>query len=135
MKQRLLIASGIAALCGIGTVAYFKTRDLPAEAMLARLPTDNASILSIDFGTLRQGGLFEMLPVVDEEPEYKSFVGKTGFDYKRDLDQALVSFHTSGVYFLVKGRFDWKRLEAYASEQGGGCFNGLCRMPGSTPSR
>jgi len=94
-------------------------------------------VLSIDFATLRRGGIFEMLSgrVVEEEPEYKTFVEKTAFDYRRDLDHAFISFHSSGVYFLVRGRFDWKRLETYAREQGGGCLNGLCRMPGSLPSR
>src|SRR6185369_3124813 len=96
-----------------------------------------AAVLSIDFAALRQGGIFEMLsgPLVQEEPEYKTFVEKTAFDYRRDLDQAFISFHSTGVYFLVRGRFDWKRLETYAREQGGGCLNSLCRMPGSQPER
>jgi hypothetical protein len=138
MKRRLLIGSVLAILlCAIGSVVYLKTRDLSPRAALARLPSDNAAVLSIDFSALRQGGIFEMLygPVVEEEPEYKTFVQKTAFDYRRDLDHAFISFHSSGVYFLVRGRFDWKRLEAYAREQGGGCTNGLCRMPGSAPER
>jgi hypothetical protein len=139
MKRRLLIGSILAvSLCAIGTIAYFKTRDLRSlESILARLPSDDASILSIDFASLRRSGILDLLsgPVVEEEPEYKAFVEKTAFDYRRDLDHAFVSFHPSGTYFLVQGRFDWKRLEAYAREQGGGCFNGLCRMPASTPPR
>jgi hypothetical protein len=139
MKRRLLIGSILAvSLCAIGTIAYFKTRDLRSlESILARLPSDDASILSIDFASLRRSGILDLLsgPVVEEEPEYKAFVEKTAFDYRRDLDHAFVSFHPSGTYFLVQGRFDWKRLEAYAREQGGGCFNSLCRMPASTPPR
>ena len=138
MKRRLLIGSVLAILLGaIGAVVYLKTRDLAPEALLARLPSDNAAVLSIDFAALRRGGIFEMLsgPVVEEEPEYKTFVEKTAFDYRRDLDHAFISFHSSGVYFLVRGRFDWKRLEGYAREQGGGCVNSLCRMPGSVPER
>src|SRR5258708_40253649 len=128
------------AFLAVGAVAmfvYLSTRDLAPETALARLPSDNAAVLSIDFSALRRGGIFEMLsgPVVEEEPEYKTFVAKTAFDYRRDLDQAFISFHSSGVYFLVRGRFDWKRLEEYAREQGGGCSNGLCRMPGSVPDR
>src|SRR5438874_7891716 len=104
---------------------------------LARLPSENAAVLSIDFAALRRGGVFDLLsgPVVAEEPEYKTFVEKTGFNYRRDLDHAFISFPSGGVYFLVSGRFDWKRLEAYAREQGGGCSSGLCRMPGSQPTR
>src|SRR5437899_1041688 len=138
MKRRLLIGSVLAILLGaIGAVVYLKTRDLSPEAVLARLPLDSAAVLSIDFSALRRGGIFEMLsgPVVEEEPEYKTFVEKTSFDYRRDLDHAFISFHSSGVYFLVRGRFDWKRLQDYAREQGGGCSNGVCRMPGSVPAR
>src|SRR5947209_5787679 len=139
MKRRLVIGSVLAvALCAIGTIIYVRTRDLSSlESILARLPADDASILSIDFASLRRSGILDLLsgPVVEEEPEYKVFIRKTAFDYRRDLDHAFISFHPNGVYFLVKGRFDWKRLEAYAKEQGGGCFNTLCRMPGSLPSR
>lgn len=138
MKRRWLIGSLVAAaLVAIGTVAYLKIRDLSREAALARLPSDNAAVLSIDFSALRRGGIFDLLsgPVVEVEPEYKTFVDKTAFDYRRDLDHAFLSFHPDAVYFVVRGRFDWKRLEAYAREQGGGCSNGLCRMPGSQPSR
>src|SRR5436309_5688835 len=139
MTRHLLIGSAFAAaLCMIGIVVYLRSGDLASpQSILARLPSDNAAVLAIDFASLRRGGVFELLsgPVVEEEPEYKTFVGKTGFDCRRDLDHAFISFHPSGVYFLVRGRFDWKRLEAYAREQGGGCSSGLCRMPGSAPER
>src|SRR5580704_701027 len=136
MKRRLLIGSLLAtAAVAIGT--YWNIRKIAPESILARLPSENSPVVSIDFSLLRRGGIFEMLsgPVVEEEPEYKTFVEKTAFDYRRDLDHAFISFHPTGVYFLVEGRFDWKRLEAYAREQGGGCFNSLCRMPGSVPPR
>src|SRR5690349_18360168 len=97
----LLIGSVVAvALAAIATVVYSRTRDLAPEVALARLPSDNAAVLSIDFAALRRGGIFEMLsgPVVEEEPEYKTFVEKTAFDYRRDLDRAFISFHSSGVY-------------------------------------
>src|SRR5258708_22900991 len=119
MKRRLLIGSVIAILlCAIGAVVYFRTRNLSPEAALARLPSDNAAVLSIDFAALRRGGIFEMLsgPVVEEEPEYKAFVQKTAFDYRRDLDRAFISFHSSGVYFLVRRRLHWERPQAYARQ-------------------
>jgi hypothetical protein len=40
-----------------------------------------------------------------------------------------------GDFFTVRGRFDWKKLQAYAQSQGGSCYNDLCRMAGSTPTR
>src|SRR5258707_15435887 len=101
MKRRLLIGSVIAGvLCAIGIVAYRKARDLPLESVLARLPSGGAAVLSIDFAALRQGGILDLLagPVVEEEPEYKTFVENTGFDYRRDLDHAFISFPTGAVY-------------------------------------
>jgi hypothetical protein len=132
MKKVLFVLIVAAAAV---TFVLLKTRDLTPE--LGRLPSENAAVLSIDFAALRAGGLFDLLtgPVVAEEPEYKTFVEKTGFDYRRDLDHAFLAFPSDGVFFLVRGRFEWKRLEAYAREQGGGCSNGLCRMAGSQPNR
>ena len=139
MKPRQWIGFGAAAiLCVIAIVAYRTTQEFASlESVLARLPSDNAAVLSIDFAALRQGGILNLLsgPVVEEEPEYKTFVEKTGFDYRRDLDHAFIAFHPGAVYYLVRGRFDWKRLEAYVHEQGGECSNGLCRMAGSLPTR
>jgi len=78
-------------LGAIAMFVYLRTRDLAPEVALARLPSGNAAVLSIDFAALRRGGIFEMLsgPAVEEEPEYKTFVEKTAFDYRRDLDRAI----------------------------------------------
>ncbi len=69
------------------------------------------------------------------EPEYRQFLDATGFDYKRDLDSLVASFSRSGTFFIVRGRFDWKKLRDYAAHQGGSCYQDLCRMQGSTPER
>src|SRR2546428_9555404 len=124
LPHRILIGSVIAvALGAIAMFVYLRTRDLAPEVALARLPSDNAAVLSIDFAALRRGGIFEMLsgPVVEEEPEYKTFVEKTAFDYRRDLDRAFISFHSSGGYFLVRGRFDWKSPEGHFRAPRGAC--------------
>jgi hypothetical protein len=105
--------------------------------MLERLPAQNAMILFVDFDALRKGGLLHLLSTsrVTEEPDYQTFVRSSGFDYGRDLDRAAVSFGSDGEFFVVKGRFDWDKLESYARDQGGLCLKSLCRMPGSTPER
>jgi hypothetical protein len=133
MKRLLLVL--IIATAAAVTFVLLRTGNL--TPVLARLPSDNAAVLAIDFAALRGSGVLALLsgPIVEEEPEYKTFVEKTGFDYRRDLDHAFISFPSDGVYFLIRGRFDWRRLESYAREQGGGCLNGLCRMAGSQPSR
>ena len=105
--------------------------------MLRRLPAQNAAVLFVDFDALRRGGILKLISPskASEEPEYQAFVTATGFDYRRDLDLAAVSFTNDGEFFVVKGRFDWKKLESYAQAQGGTCGGHLCRMPGSTPER
>lgn len=104
--------------------------------MLQRLPPENAIVLFVDFDTLRRGGVLNLLASkTPAEADYRAFVRATGFDYQKDLDLAAVSFTSAGEYFVVKGRFDWQKLRAYAQGQGGGCEGRICRMPGSRPER
>ncbi len=126
------------------TAAFFGWRRLREDSalatpagLLARLPTQDAVVLSVDFAALRRGGILDVLAAskTPEEPDYQVFVRNAGFDYKRDLDSALLAFAPDGVFFLVRGRFDWKKLQVYARQQGGSCYNELCRMAGSTPAR
>jgi hypothetical protein len=105
--------------------------------MLQRLPARDAITLFLDFDALRQGGILKLVSPskAAEEPDYQAFVRATGFDYRHDLDLAAASFSKDGEFFVIKGRFDWKKLDAYAIAQGGTCEGRLCRMPGSTPQR
>jgi len=131
----ILTLAGAAALY-LGVNAWQNSRTLSETEMLHRLPTADAVVFSLDFAQLRHSGLFDNVTgKVIEEPDYQTFVRDTGFDYKRDLDLALVSFTPSATYFVVRGRFDWIKLEAYAKQSGGSCYNQLCHMPGSTPER
>jgi len=140
-KQRAaLLIILIASLCGLAVwgVARLRYRGLRTAAdWLERMPSQDAVVFYVDFANLRQTGLLQMLAgsKVVEEPEYKVFVMKTEFDYARDLDAALACFSPRAKYLVLKGRFDWNSLQAYAREQGGTCRNSLCRMNGSTPER
>ena len=112
------------------------TAQSPA-GMLRRLPAQNAAVLFVDFEALRRGGFLKLLSQskTSEEPDYQGFVRASGFDYRNDLDLAAVSFSNDGSFFVIKGRFDWTKLESYAESQGGSCRSHMCRMPGSTPER
>ena len=129
----------ISTLCGLtlwGAIAY-RSRALSPAAMLKRLPTDDAVVLYIDFSRLRAGGILQLLDgsKVGEDPEYQSFVRSTDFDYKQDLDAAIVAFAPKGRYMLLKGRFDWKSLIAYVHANDGKCNNSFCRLAGSSPEK
>jgi hypothetical protein len=102
--------------------------------VLSRFPAEDAAVLSADFSSLRRGGLLNesKTPL---EPDYKKFLDGTGFDYKRDLDSVTAAFATSGNFFIARGRFDWKKLRGYVAQQGGSCYQDLCRMQGSAPDR
>lgn len=91
-------------------------------------------MLSADVAMLRQGGLLNPAQTAPEA-EYKAFLEGTGFDYHRDLDSLTAAFSRSGTYFILRGRFNWKQLQAYAERNGGSCYQQLCRMQGSTPER
>jgi hypothetical protein len=140
-KQRAaLLILGIAALCGLTLwgVARWRYRGLTTTAQwLERLPARDAVVFYLDFDALRQAGFMKMLAgsKVAEEPEYKVFVMKTGFDYTRDLGAVLGCFTPQAKYLVVRGRFHWDTLESYVREQSGTCHNVLCRMGGSTPDR
>ncbi len=134
--RRSLLFLGVAALLlalGVGLSLYFRT----AKHTLRLLPAENAILVRVDFQALRRAGILDLLSggSVAKEPEYQTFVAKTGFDYARDLNAAYISFHPDGTFFLASGKFDWQKLSDYAREQHGSCVNGLCRMPGSVPER
>ncbi len=129
----------ISALCGLTLwgVIWYRSRALSPAAMLKRLPTDDAVVLYIDFSRLRAGGILQLLSAskVGEDPEYQSFVHQTDFDYKQDLDAAMVAFAPKGKYMLLKGRFDWKNLINYVHDAQGKCNNSFCKLMGSSPER
>jgi hypothetical protein len=134
----LLLALIVVCSAVIGLVALLRYRGTADQAgLLSRLPTENAFVLYLDFDALRKAGMLNLLDrsKVPEEPEYKSFVAESGFDYREDLDSALVSFRPDGVFMLLRGRFNWKALSGYVQAQGGTCLNAFCRTIGSTPDR
>lgn len=129
----------LAGICGtvIATLALWRAHRGSTASLLSRLPSDGAIVLYLDFATLRHSRILDIFAASEwaQEPEYRSFVARTGFDYLHDLDSALVSFHRSGTYFLLRGKFNWRKLAGYIAAQGGSCRNEMCRVVGSTPGR
>lgn len=63
-----------------------------------------------------------------QEPDYQRFVSETGFAYERDLDAVAVASLPNQIFAVLRGRFDWKRLNAYAVKQGGTCRGSYCQV-------
>ena len=105
--------------------------------MLGRLPVEDAWVARIDVDALRKAGVLNLLSAgkAAVEGEYQAFLNGTGFDYQRDLDEVVGSFSGAGTFLVLRGRFDWPKLQAYAGKNGGSCYDKLCRMPGSVPER
>lgn len=114
---------------------------LDGAGMASYMPQRDAAVLFVDAAAIRSSGILDKIfaSTVSEEPEYKAFVQQTGFDYKRDLDRLMANLAAGdGVpthYFLLEGRFEWDKLKAYATSQGGSCAGDLCSVKGSTPGR
>jgi hypothetical protein len=129
----------VSALCGLTVwgVVWYRSRALTPAAMLKRLPAEDAIVVYIDFAALRRGGILQLLDgsKMGEEPEYRDFVSKTEFDYRQDLDTAMVAFAPTGKFMLLKGRFDWRSLTSYVRGVDGTCNNSFCRMAGSMADR
>ena len=140
MRRRLtytILAVAGAVVAFLIWSAWRNSRVLSDQEMLLRLPTSDGVVLAIDVARIRHSDLFDELTgsKAMQDADYTAFVRDSGFDYRKDLDEVYASFTPAGNFFVVRGRFDWKKLEAYARQSGGNCYNKLCHMPGSTPER
>jgi hypothetical protein len=137
-RARLLIVL-VALLCigAVGGFIWYRGKPLTTAGLLARLPETNAVILSVDIDALRRAGILQLLDgaTTSLDPDYQQFVRRVNFDYRQDLDSFLIAFAPNGRYMLVRGRFDWKSLRAYATDEGGKCYVSQCGMAGSVPER
>jgi hypothetical protein len=138
LKARLLLLL-VALVCAgaVGTAVWRRARPMSNAAMFSRMSAQDSMILYIDFDALRQGGILQRLvgSKAVEDPDYQRFVNQIGFDYKEQLDSAMVAFAPEGKFMFLRGQFDWNRLRTYAKQQGGICRIEGCRMTGSTPER
>ena len=125
--------------CG-AVVALYYHRKLTSEKtgqMVAMLPRQGASVFYVNVSAIRDSGLLTDVsgPRVTEEHEYKDFLAQTNFDYQRDLDRLAGATTGDETYFLLAGRFDWKKLTQYAQSHGGQCLQGVCALPASRANR
>jgi len=134
------LALALVVFCvAIVVLVIYLRRSAPISAaeMVSYMPAGDSTLLYLDVQGLRDSGILEKLAgsTVAEEPDYKAFVAESGFDYRTDLDAVLSSTSDVQQLFLLKGRFDWKSLIKYATNHGGSCVNGFCKIPSDRPNR
>ncbi|HXN24485.1 MAG TPA: hypothetical protein VOA41_17230 [Candidatus Dormibacteraeota bacterium] len=134
MRTRGPIAVLLAVIAGAGIFMYSYARrhaggiapaaDPPELVELA--PVDSTVLLYADVAALRSSAfvmrLLAMVPPVTKDRDYAEFVRATGFDYERDLDRLVLAMLDEGknavTTAIVDGRFDQKKIAAYALRTG-----------------
>jgi hypothetical protein len=139
IRAWLLVLTVLLA-CGLMVLGAFWYRSNPitAAAMLKRLPSRDSVVLFVDMTQLRRLGVIDELfdnSKVGTDPEYQSFIQKIDFDFRKDLDTAMLAMAPTGKYLLARGRFDWPAFSGYVTAQGGHCNNAVCNLVGSSPER
>lgn len=133
------LAFFILAFLLLAAASYFLLVRSPAENsgpvpdLVALAPREAEWIAFLDLVAWRSSPMLEQLrklaPAVQEDPEYRSFVNETGFDYVRDLDRAVLALlpvpstgaPMSGSYqplAIAEGRFHRDRITTRALRNG-----------------
>ncbi len=129
-KRRL--AGIILAVIVVGAIllyAYQRWGGLgysPRNDVLAQMPADASAVLYIDLDALRQSPflaeLYKWAPQPKADPDYTQFLQSTGFNYESDLSRVSIAVLKHGqdtaLFAVADGRFDRKKIAAYASQTG-----------------
>jgi len=122
------VAAAWAALFAALLLYFFWFRSaIPARNyLLSLMPDDAQAVLFVDLDDLRRAPVFTDLlawaPKPEADPQYRQFLRDTGFDYEKDLSAVAVAFEKDGpqrtFFAVVDGRFDVKKIRAYAVKNG-----------------
>jgi len=129
-KRILFVVTVVLALLLAFFLAYRRwgSRDFLAEreSMLSLLPEDASAVVYIDLAQMRSSPfLMQLLRSAPKPPldnDYARFLQATGFNYESDLDRLAVAVNRqsegSTAFAVADGRFDRKKIAAYASGYG-----------------
>lgn len=134
-SKRGLILAGGATLLAVAAFVWLRLGGIGAGATWKHLPARDAAVGSVDVNAIRDAGLVGSGGSALREPEYEDFIRRSGFNWEKDMDRVTWSFTPTAKFFLVDGRFDWPRLEAFVKTEGGECRDGFCTVRGSQPGR
>ena len=132
MPKKRLTRIAVLLLLLLLSIAYLRHRsnsrnpDAARADLLSLLPADASAAGFVDLQQLRNSPLltqiFSWAPRPTPDGDYAQFVQATGFDYERDLDRVALSIQRQSqipmTVAIAEGRFDRKKIEAYASQFG-----------------
>jgi hypothetical protein len=122
----------IAAAAVLGAALFYGYQRLggagssPREDVLAQMPAEASAVLYFDFHELRQSpfleSLYKWVPQTKADPDYAQFLQSTGFNYETDLERVGIALLRHGqdttLFAVADGRFDQKKISAYAMQTG-----------------
>src|ERR1700678_4457994 len=126
IRRTFPILLAVAIVAAAVTLAVQLRMDAPPEP--ARLLPGAGAFFYLDLAGARKANSGKDLPAVSHDPEYERFIGATGFEFERDLDEAAFAVHypsnwpaggTGGsspeVRFseVLVGKFEAERLTGY----------------------
>lgn len=126
IRRTIPIMLAVAVIAAAVTLAVQLRKHAPPEP--ARLLPGADAFLYLDLGKARKANSGKDLPAVSRDPAYERFIGETGFQFERDLDEAAFAIHypanwpgggTGGsapeIRFseVLVGKFHGERLSAY----------------------
>jgi len=107
---------------------HWESRDLLSERadIFSRMPAEANVVVYVDLVQLRSSPFFAQLLAWAPQPapdiEYAQFLQSTGFNYERDLDRLALGVNPQSqnlaAFAIAEGRFDRKKIGAYASQFG-----------------
>ncbi|HTQ62905.1 MAG TPA: hypothetical protein VMI32_21950 [Candidatus Solibacter sp.] len=94
--------------------------------LLAHMPVTASGVLFIDLVAFRRSPflseLYKWAPQTTADADYKQFLQATGFNYERDLNRVSIAILTRDqdtmLFAVADGRFDRKKISAYALQSG-----------------
>ncbi len=129
-KRRLagtiLVAILVGAIALYGYRRWRASEDSTRNDLLAQMPADASAVLYIDLDALRQSPFlaefYKWAPQTKADADYAQFLQSTGFNYESDLNRASIALlkhsQETTLFAVADGRFDQKKISAYASQTG-----------------
>jgi hypothetical protein len=134
----IIAATGLLVAALLAGWYLFRHRFVRSDPdLFTLLPAGDATLCFVDVDKIRRAGMLNLFsgPQPELEGEYKIFIQQTGFNYARDIDAVVGWSDGEQILLVLRGRFDWTRLNQYASGHGGTCSGDLCRVPSGRPGK